>query len=540
MSVPVSSRLRRYRRRILGWGSCGVVVLGGVGAPLFVRSVERDLEHRVPSELAERGFQGVSASFSGQDGVLRCATPMDEPEDVIDAAIDVWGVRAIELDRSCRVSGTSADVTDDATTTTLGGATGDSTPDAASDTASDTATGSSPAPGGDAADFGSIVDVVTTGPQFSILASLIDEGGMSEMLAGVGPFTLFAPTDAAFEAPSADRLGELRQDPDLVVGLLQHHVAAGSYPSGELVSGELEMLDGTSFTVTVAGGEITIGGAAVTEPDLSAGNGVVHVIDRVLLPGSTPTTPVDRDPSVSATLATGRIVLAGTVAEETQRAVLFDAASGVVDPASVDDQLVITAGATIDDAMVGALAELVTAMPPNLVSGESGVDGTVVYSIGVVVDDIARAAFERAAAAVSATVELVPRPTASGDDAAALEAELNEFVNANPILFAPKSADVSPDAFTVLDQVAGIAERFAGLTITIEGHTDSDGEPVENQTLSELRAAAVVDGLVARGVPAAGLESVGLGATQPIVADGVEDKDASRRVEFRVTTDAGP
>ena len=410
MSVPVSSRLRRYRRRILGWGSLGVVVLCGVGAPLFVRSVENDLEQRVPSELAERGFEGVSAAFAGQDGVLRCATPLSEPEDALEAAIDVWGVRAIELDRSCRVGG--AEGTDDAPTTTLEPATDGTapgTPDAAEATDA-TVTGSSTSPAA---------------------TSLADQ-----------------PVD------------------------------------------------------------------------------------------STPA--IDRVPIVSATLAVGRVVLAGTVGDETQRAILIDAVSDVVDPASIDDQLVIAPGAAIDGATLGALADLAAAMPPNLVSGESGYDGTELYSTGVFVDDTARNAFEQAAAAVSATVDLAPRPTASGEDAAALEVELNEFVAANPIQFAPQSADVSPEALTVLDQVAGIVERFSGLAITIEGHTDSDGEPVENQTLSELRAAAVVDGLVARGVPAAGLESVGLGATQPIVADGEEDKVASRRVEFRVTTDAGP
>ena len=112
MSVPVSSPLRRYRRRILGLGVLGVAVLCGVGAPLFLGSVENDLEDRVPSELAEQGFAGVSATFSGQDGVLRCAAPLAEPEDAIDAAIAVWGVRAIELDRSCRVGG-SSEATDD-------------------------------------------------------------------------------------------------------------------------------------------------------------------------------------------------------------------------------------------------------------------------------------------------------------------------------------------------------------------------------------------------------------------------------------------
>jgi OOP family OmpA-OmpF porin len=178
-------------------------------------------------------------------------------------------------------------------------------------------------------------------------------------------------------------------------------------------------------------------------------------------------------------------------------------------------------------------------MPSNLVSGDSGFDGSVLYATGVFVDDIGRTAFLAVADGVSADVRLARRPTASGDDADALEAELNAFVIANPIQFAPASADVDPDAFTVLDQLAGIAKQFDGVTITIEGHTDSDGVPAENQTLSEERAVTVLFSLAARGVPAADLASVGLGSTRPIVVGGVEDKDASRRIEFRVTAAAG-
>jgi OOP family OmpA-OmpF porin len=91
----------------------------------------------------------------------------------------------------------------------------------------------------------------------------------------------------------------------------------------------------------------------------------------------------------------------------------------------------------------------------------------------------------------------------------------------------------------VLDRLAGIAEQFDGVTITIEGHTDSDGVPAENQVLSAQRAAAVLANLVARGVPAADLTAVGLGSTRPMVVGGVEDKDASRRIEFRVTVEPG-
>jgi OOP family OmpA-OmpF porin len=531
MSDPVSSPLRRYRRRILGWGLLAVAVLCAVAAPLFLRSVERDLERRVPSELADDGFEGVTAAFSGQDGVLRCAAPLAEPEDAIDAAIDVWGVRAIELDRSCRVGGSASDGADDASTSTL--TTDGDTVTSSSTPASTTTTDATP-------DFETIVDVVESGPRLSILASLIDEADAAETLSGSGPFTLFAPTDEAFDALPADTLAELRQDPARLAELLQHHVVAGSSPSNEFEPGELEMLDGTSLNVAVADdGDIRVGGALVIEPDLVAGNGVVHVIDQVLLPRPTPSGPDDRVAIVSATLTDGRIVLAGEVADDAQRALLVEGAARLLDPANVDDQLVIAPDAAIDDDTVRSLAELVAAMPPHLVSGESGYDGTELYARGVFVDNSGRSAFLAVADFVAAAVEVAPRPTASDDDAEALEDELNAFVLANPIQFSPASADVAPEALAVLDQVAGIIEQFDGVTITIEGHTDSDGVPAENQVLSEQRAITVLAGLVERGVPVADLVAVGLGSTQPILAGGVEDKDASRRIEFRVTTGPG-
>ncbi len=133
----------------------------------------------MPSELAEHGFEGVSATFSGQDGVLRCAAPLAEPEDAIDAAIDVWGVRAIELDRSCRVGGSPAATDDEA-------ASPDATTGAPTSSIDDTTPGSTaPAttvPADATPDFDSILEVVTSGPQFSILASLIDESDVAELL----------------------------------------------------------------------------------------------------------------------------------------------------------------------------------------------------------------------------------------------------------------------------------------------------------------------------------------------------------------------
>ena len=535
MSVPVSSPLRRYRRRILGLGVLGVAVLCGVGAPLYLGSVENDLEERVPSELAEQGFAGVSATFSGQDGVLRCAAPLAEPEDAIDAAIAVWGVRAIELDRSCRVGGSSEATDDEAAPpdATTGGPTS-----SVDDTTPDSAAPATAVPEDTNPDFDSILEAVASGPQFSILASLIDESDVAELLAEEGPYTLFAPTDDAFDAhcsrharPAAPGPGSCRRP----AATPHRGRRAPVRRARARCAGDARRDDACRSRSTTARSRSAA--PAVTTPDLVAVNGVVHAIDEVLLPALP--APGERFSTVSATLAAGQVVLAGTVADESQRAALVDAASRFLDPANVDDQLTISAGEELDDATLGALAELVAAMPQYLVRGESGYDGTGVYSDGVFAGDDGRTAYLAVADFVSAAVQLEARPTASAADAAALEAELNEVVAANPIQFAPRSADVPPDAFAVLDRIAGIAEQFSGVTITIEGHTDSDGVPEDNQELSVQRALAVLFSLASRGVPASDLTSVGLGSTRPILVGDVEDKDASRRIEFRVTATEG-
>ena len=110
-----------YRRRILAVGLIAAGALYSFGAPLYVNRIEDDLEQRVPEELADAGFTGVTAEFDGQDGTLTCAQPLDDPEQATDEAYGVWGVHAITLDRSCRVN--RAPETGDSETSSAGEAT---------------------------------------------------------------------------------------------------------------------------------------------------------------------------------------------------------------------------------------------------------------------------------------------------------------------------------------------------------------------------------------------------------------------------------
>jgi hypothetical protein len=113
MSVSPRPPATRYRRRILAGGVIAAGALYSIGAPIFANRIEADLERRVPDELEQAGYEGVIADFSGQDGTLRCVEPLSDPEAAGEVAYDVWGVRAITVDRSCRI-GRRAAVDDDA------------------------------------------------------------------------------------------------------------------------------------------------------------------------------------------------------------------------------------------------------------------------------------------------------------------------------------------------------------------------------------------------------------------------------------------
>ena len=112
---------------------------------------------------------------------------------------------------------------------------------------------------------------------------------------------------------------------------------------------------------------------------------------------------------------------------------------------------------------------------------------------------------------------------------------LNALVAAEPILFDKGSTTISDASQSTLVKVAGLAERYAGVAIEVQGHTDSEGDAGRNLTLSEDRAGAVLDALVALGVPVADLTAAGYGEADLILgADGEEDPAASRRVVFAV------
>ena len=133
-----------------------------------------------------------------------------------------------------------------------------------------------------------IYDIVSNSNDHTILKTAIDACSLDGVLAGPGPFTLFAPTDAAFNALPAGTITALLNDIPQLTDILKHHVAADSVMSTMLSNNQVvTTLLGADVTVTISNGMVYIDNAMVIFADLVADNGVVHVIDAVLLPNNT-------------------------------------------------------------------------------------------------------------------------------------------------------------------------------------------------------------------------------------------------------------
>lgn len=148
--------------------------------------------------------------------------------------------------------------------------------------------GEDDAAGADAAAEGDIVEVAVAAGDFTTLATALEAAGLVETLQGEGPFTVFAPTDAAFEALPAGTLDELLADQEALTNVLTYHVVEGEVPAADVVNlTEATALNGDTITISVQGEDVILNDSVqVVTTDVEASNGVIHVIDAVLLPPS--------------------------------------------------------------------------------------------------------------------------------------------------------------------------------------------------------------------------------------------------------------
>jgi len=128
-----------------------------------------------------------------------------------------------------------------------------------------------------------IVDTALAAGTFKTLAVALEAAGLVETLKGAGPFTVFAPTDAAFAKVPQEQLEALLKDKAKLTAVLTYHVLPGKLMSGDVRDGMMKTVQGSSLNLSTMGG-VKVNDANVTAVDIVADNGVIHVIDSVVLP----------------------------------------------------------------------------------------------------------------------------------------------------------------------------------------------------------------------------------------------------------------
>ena len=137
-----------------------------------------------------------------------------------------------------------------------------------------------------------IVETAVAAGQFKTLASLLTKTGLGDTLATGGPFTVFAPTDEAFAKVPKATLDALAENPAQLKSVLLYHVVPGRVTAADVVKlSSAKTLEGRSLAIKVVDGSVFVDQAKVTTPDVMASNGVIHVIDSVLIPMAAPAAP---------------------------------------------------------------------------------------------------------------------------------------------------------------------------------------------------------------------------------------------------------
>ncbi|MDP2269174.1 MAG: fasciclin domain-containing protein [Archangium sp.] len=133
-----------------------------------------------------------------------------------------------------------------------------------------------------------IVDTAVAAGSFKTLATALTEAGLIETLKGKGPFTVFAPTDEAFAKVPKKDLEALLKDKKKLAAVLTYHVVSGKVMAADVVKmkdgSKVKTVQGSEFTLGLKDGKVMVDGANVTKTDIETSNGVIHVIDSVIMP----------------------------------------------------------------------------------------------------------------------------------------------------------------------------------------------------------------------------------------------------------------
>ena len=129
-----------------------------------------------------------------------------------------------------------------------------------------------------------IAETAADNPQLTTLTRLLQAAGLTDTLQGAGPYTVFAPTDEAFKAVPAATMAALAADKARLKAVLTYHVVPGSLTSTEMKNGPVKTVQGSDMALYKSGTFLTADEAVVTTPDVRARNGVIQIVDKVLMP----------------------------------------------------------------------------------------------------------------------------------------------------------------------------------------------------------------------------------------------------------------
>ncbi len=285
-----------------------------------------------------------------------------------------------------------------------------------------------------------------------------------------------------------------------------------------------------------AAGNTAVTSAISTRPPTTAGSTTTSA--------TTPAAKLD----VAAVFNGDTIVLSGSVANTGERDDLLTAArvaldndaTKVVNRMTVVDKLK-DATDKVNDPIAGKMATLLSTMPKNLVSGEVGFHQRLylrgVYATGA--GQRSAAGDANLAGVAGADVQLTERPKPTTAQVTSVVDQLNALFLAESIQFEQSQALIVKASEPVLDEAAAKLRQFdlTGITINVDGYTDSDGTTSSNLRLSQQRADAVRAALIERDVPRASLKAIGHGEANPIAPnDTAENKAKNRRVVFSVSS----
>jgi uncharacterized surface protein with fasciclin (FAS1) repeats len=129
-----------------------------------------------------------------------------------------------------------------------------------------------------------IVDTAKSAGSFNTLITAVQAAGLVDTLKGPGPFTVFAPTDEAFAKIPKEKLDALLKDKAALTKVLTYHVVPGKVMASDVMTGKVKTVEGSQVSLTKSGGSVGVDNAKVVKADVAADNGVIHVIDAVVMP----------------------------------------------------------------------------------------------------------------------------------------------------------------------------------------------------------------------------------------------------------------